>query len=176
MGKTLLPPNASPHEIALESTHAHRIESLPVPMRQIRRPFLTPEKYLPWLAWDNGVTWWENEWADIQKRQVIKSAPEVNKRRGTPGAVKRALAATGLDIDVIEWFNETPKAQPYTFSIIVHNIVSEEELINIKYQIMDAKNTRSYLSSISVSPRELNGEFFVGGAITGTVITFMGQM
>lgn len=174
--KPLLPPNAKPSELALEATHAERIESLPVPIKQIQRPFLTPRKYIPWLAWDKGVTWWEDDWTDIQKRDVIRSAAEVNKRRGTPGALKRALSATDISIDVIEWFQVEPKAPPYTFGIKINGFASGEDLINIRNLIKDTKNVRSFLSSISINPQEVTGEFFVGGAITGTVTTYMGTI
>ncbi|OAT26728.1 tail protein I [Buttiauxella ferragutiae ATCC 51602] len=173
--KTLLPPNASPPEIALESTHAERIEAIPVPIKQIRRPLLTPRVFIPWLAWDNGVTWWEDSWTEFQKRQVVKSAPEINKRRGTIGAIKRALASVDYLTEVIEWYQETPKAQPYTFKVILYGSgISEEILEKLVNQINDAKNVRSHLSEIGIAPQAIEGKFYMGGAVVATITARIG--
>ncbi|AYN26408.1 phage tail protein I [Buttiauxella sp. 3AFRM03] len=173
--KTLLPPNASPPEIALENTHAERIEAIPVPIRQIRRPLLTPRQFIPWLAWDNGVTWWEEDWTEIQKRQVVKAAPEINKRRGTIGAVKRALASLDYLTRVVEWHQESPKATPYTFRVIIFGSeISEAVLDKLINQINDAKNVRSYLSGIEISSRAVRGRFYIGGAVIANITAEIG--
>ncbi len=163
---SLLPPNASPPELALEDTHAERIESLPVPIRQIRRPLATPLEFIPWLAWDNGVTWWEDEWSDQQKRQAIKAAWSINKHRGTAGAVRRALAAVDYLTELIEWFQESPKSQPYTFKVVIYgSSISEDTLSKLTNQINDAKNVRSYLAGIVIKPQAVSGNIFIGGSL-----------
>lgn len=164
--QTLLPPNASPSELALENTHAERIESLPVPIRQIRRPLVTPSEFIPWLAWDNGVTWWEDEWSDQQKRTAIKAAWSINKHRGTAGAVRRALAAVDCFTELIEWFQETPKSSPYTFKVVVYgNSISEATISKLTNQINDAKNVRSYLAGIVIKPQAVSGSIYIGGSL-----------
>lgn len=148
----------------------------PIDIRDVKNPDRCPVELLPWLAWEFGVRFWDDRWSEEEKREVIKSAPKVNKTRGTPGAVKRALAATGLCIDLVEWFSDTPRAAPYTFRLVVNGNISTDEMLNVIEQVDDAKNARSLLGEITINPQEVSGEFFVGGAITGTVTTYMGQM
>jgi phage tail P2-like protein len=173
--RTLLPPNATQGELAQERVHAH-VQDEPIDVRTVKNPDLCPVELLPWLAWEFGVRFWDDDWSEDDKREVIKSAPKVNKTRGTVGAVKRALAATGINIDVIEWFRDVPPAPPYTFRLRINNDVSDEEMLNILEQVEDAKNERSQLSEIKIKPPRIEGEFFVGGAITGTVAVYMGQI
>lgn len=163
MGRTILPPSASFHEIALELAHAQRIESLPVPLRAIRRPYESPVEFLPWLAWDNGVTWWDVTWSEQQQRNVIANARWVNQRRGTPGAVSRALSTLDYPAELIEWFEDTPRAVPYSFRVILKTRVSAEDLRLVEDMVMDAKNTRSWFSEITISPGNSEGDIILAG-------------
>lgn len=163
--KTLLPPNSTTSELALEQVMAH-ISDLPIDIRTVKNPDLCPVELLPWLAWEYAVSYWDESWSEQQKRDVIKSAAAVNKKRGTPGAVKQALAAVDRQIDLIEWFNDEPVADPYTFKVLVHgNSISEEELQKIANQVSDAKNARSFLSDIRISEQKISGNFYIGGAL-----------
>lgn len=162
--QTLLPPNATTGELALEQVMAH-VGDQPVDIRTVKNPDLCPLELLPWLAWEYAVTYWDASWTEEQKRSVIKNAAAVNKFRGTPGGVKQALAAIARTIDLVEWFNDDPVADPYTFRVIVYgNGITEEELQKIASQVRDAKNARSYLSDIRISEQSVAGSFYMGGA------------
>ncbi|MGS0744187.1 phage tail protein I [Glaciimonas sp. GG7] len=52
--KSLLPPNTTPQERALEATMA-RISDIPVPLRQLYNPDTCPINVLPWLAWQLAI-------------------------------------------------------------------------------------------------------------------------
>lgn len=169
---SLLPPNATQGELAQEQVMAH-VGDMPIDIRIVKNPDLCPVELLPWLAWEFGVTHWLDAWSEEQKRSTIKSATQVNKGRGTSGAVRQALSATGFSIDVIEWFNETPPAEAYSFRIIVNNAVSDGDLVDITRQINDAKNARSWLAAININPPEIHGGYYMGGAITGTITTYI---
>lgn len=172
--RSILPPSADLHEIALEMAHASRIDSLPVPVRDIQRPEQSPAAFLPWLAWDNGVTWWDMAWTEQQQRDVISNARWVNQRRGTAGAVLRALASLGYPAEMVEWFNDTPKAAPYTFRVVLHAALGESEITLARDMVMDAKNVRSFLSDISVSPPEVEGRYFIGAVLASEVTAIIG--
>lgn len=174
MSRSILPPRASLHEIALEMAHASRIDTLPVPLRQIRRPYESPVTFLPWLAWDNGVTWWESGWDELQQRNVIAGAREVNLRRGTSGAVARALSGLDYPAELIEWFNDSPAADPYTFRIVLRVAATESDILKARNMVMDAKNVRSYLSGISVNPPQISGQYFLGSVVTAEINTTVG--
>lgn len=163
--KTLLPPNLTAAERALEQVMAHAGDQ-PLDIRTVKNPDTCPSVLLPWLAWEHAITWWDESWTEEQKRSVIRSAPGVNKRRGTVGAVKRALAATGYPCDVIEWFDDVPKAAPYTFRVNIYgNSITAETLARLADQVNDAKNARSYLSGINIAEQTISGTAYVGGAI-----------
>ncbi len=162
--KSLLPPNATVAERALEQVMAH-VGDLPVDIRTVKNPDTCPAVLLPWLAWEYAITWWDESWTEAQKRSVIKNAAAVNKRRGTVGAVKRALAAVDYPCDVIEWFNETPRGAPYTFGVSIRgDSIPVATLSRLVAQVNDAKNARSVLSGITIAGQRIAGNVFVGGA------------
>jgi len=92
--ETLLPPNATAAEHRLEQATA-RLGELPAPLRELWDPDTCPAHLLPWLAWALQVDVWDNGWSDDAKRAVIRGAITVHRRKGTPWAIKRALANAG---------------------------------------------------------------------------------
>ncbi|ECG8590754.1 phage tail protein I [Salmonella enterica subsp. salamae] len=162
--QTLLPANATDGERALEEVISH-VGDEPIDIRTVKNPDTCPSELLPWLAWEYAVTYWDEEWNEEQQRSAIRNAAAVNKSRGTPGAVKQALAAIDQTIDIIEWFNDFPEAAPYTFRAVVHgNSITEDELQKISSQITDTKNARSYLTGIQIANQVVSGAFYSGGA------------
>ena len=113
---TLLPPNATPFERALEQALA-RIEEVPVPIDTLWDPNRCPADLLPWLAWAWSVDEWDPDWPEHVKRRVIAAAPEVHRLKGTRAAVERALKAIGVFAEIVEWWQRSPKGQPGTFSV-----------------------------------------------------------
>lgn len=91
---TLLPPNATQAEHRIEQATA-RLGELPVPLRDLWNPDTCPEALLPWLAWALQVDIWDKTWSDDVQRSVIRGAIDVHRRKGTPWAIKRALANAG---------------------------------------------------------------------------------
>lgn len=172
--QSLLPANATQEELAQEMVHSH-VGDVLFDIRDVKNPDKCPVDVLPWLAWEFGVTWWDESWSEEQKRNNIKSAAAVNKTRGTLGAVKQSLASVGYNINIIEWFNDTPQADPYTFRVeVIGNSISGETLDKIYSQILDTKNCRSWLSSIDIGPNEIAGACYVGGAIVATMTSEIG--
>ncbi|MHA1009602.1 phage tail protein I [Enterobacter roggenkampii] len=164
--QSLLPPNSTPAERALEAVLSHAGD-LPGDIRVIKNPDLCPVDLLPWLAWEYAVTFWNSEWTEQQKRQVIKDAAWQNKHRGTRGAVERALLSVGYESQLQEWFEMTPKGDPYTFAIKIFLLKSmgmDENLLNtFVAQIFDSKNCRSFLSKIEFESN-ISGDFYIMGS------------
>ncbi len=113
---TLLPPNATPFERALEQALS-RIEDVPVPIDRLWDPDRCPAELLPWLAWAWSVDEWDPEWPEEVKRRVIAAAPEVHRQKGTRAAVERALRAIGVFAEIVEWWQKSPRGTPGTFSV-----------------------------------------------------------
>ena len=115
---SLLPANSRPLERELATLTA-RIETIPAPFEQIWDADNCPAEYLPFLAFAWSVDEWNDAWSVETQRSVIRNSIWVHQRKGTLGAVKRALSAMNYETSVIEWFDKSPKGAPGTFSIQV---------------------------------------------------------
>lgn len=175
MSDDLLPSNATDQERALSAAIDR---SLPVIVKQVWNPDDCPVSILPWLAWAFSVDTWNNAWTTAQKRAVIRSSVAVHEVKGTIGALMTSMAALGYNIDVIEWFQETPAADPYTFRLNV--TLQDVGLLASDYdQIITAanaaKNLRSQLTGVDTTLIS-EGSFYFGAAvIMGETITLSGE-
>ena len=113
---SLLPNNSRPLERELATLTA-RIETISVPFEQIWDADNCPAEYLPYLAFARSVDEWNDAWSIETQRSVIRNSIWVHQRKGTLGAVKRALSAMNYDTIVVEWFEQRPPGHPGTFSI-----------------------------------------------------------
>lgn len=112
---SLLPPNASPLELAIESAIA--VPALPVPLRDLWSPQACPETLLPWLAWGLSIDDWDPDWPAVTKREVVARAIEVQRLKGTLAAVRNAAAPFGAAISVREWWETDPEGPSGTFTL-----------------------------------------------------------
>lgn len=96
----LLPPNATPLERNLVAATA-RISDVPLKIRESWNPDTCPLELLPWLAWALSVDEWRSDWTEENKRSVIKSAFDVQRRKGTVGSVKTVRDAFGFSDGVL---------------------------------------------------------------------------
>lgn len=161
----MLPPNATAQERALAETVA-RLSGVPVPIRDTWNPDTCPAELLPWLAWAFSVDEWNPAWSEAEKRDVIKQSLFVHKRKGTIGAIDRALRPLGYLIDVLEWFEESPPAAPYTFKVVIGTSTKpvEQNLYpQIERLINSAKNLRSQMTGITIKST-IEGDIYAAGA------------
>lgn len=91
---SLLPPNATEQERALALAIA-RVSDVPVVARKLWSADDCPADKLAWLAWAFGVDEWDDGWPEESKRQTIRQALEVQKRKGTIWSIRRVLANAG---------------------------------------------------------------------------------
>lgn len=102
MNNSLLPPNATAQEKALEGATA-RVGSMATPLRDIWNPDDCPSAMLPWLAWAFGVDEWDAQWPDEYKRETIRNSVMVHRLKGTVWSIKRVIADAGYgDSQLIE--------------------------------------------------------------------------
>jgi len=64
-----------------------------------------------------GEVVWPEASTPATKRQLIKQSIGWHRRKGTPWAVKTALSVLGGHTDLVEWFAQSPKGAPYTFTV-----------------------------------------------------------
>ncbi|WP_073955796.1 phage tail protein I [Thalassospira sp. TSL5-1] len=169
---TLLPPNATDLERALEKTTSN-IDDIDVLIDTLWDPWTCPAAFLPWLAWSFSVDTWDPAWPEMVKRQVIDESYEVHRRKGTRGAVKRALKALNLDpVNIIEWFEKNEPGLPYTFEIEFGSGggLSADDQDKIYQTVMATKNVRSHLADIRhvVEPASALGITCAASAYTVT--------
>ena len=151
MMATLLPPNATALERALEADGA-QLGDIPVPIDTLWIPESCPAALLPWLAYSVSVDLWNPDWPESVKRQVIAAAFDVHRIKGTLGAVRRALEALDLDgVEITEWFDYG--GEPYFFRVDVElstRGLTETEIADIEAAIKRSKNVRSWLDRLRV--------------------------
>jgi phage tail P2-like protein len=145
----LLPPNATPTELVLEDL-ASRLSDVPVPVSTIWNPRTCPADTLPWLAWALSVDFWNSEWTEEVKREVIANSYAVHARKGTPGALKRALAPLGLRINLREWFDHG--GDPHTFgltaTVVPGNPATQSVQRDLVWMVDATKPARSHLTDL----------------------------
>ena len=108
-----------------------------------------PEAALDILARDFRVDWYDSNASLEQKRQLIRTALDVHRHKGTKAAVETAVSAIVPGAVVEEWFEYD--GEPYCFRISMEtdghdlNITAQRRLVrNVQYY----KNARSRLESI----------------------------
>lgn len=101
MTDSLLPRNATSFERALSLAAARFSPARIVPT--LWNAGACPAELLPWLAWALSVDEWDHGWSVEKKRAVISASIAIHQRKGTPGAIRTALAALGQpDAEIIE--------------------------------------------------------------------------
>ncbi len=114
MPESLLPPNASPLEKALDRAAGKHLEEIPVPVGDLWSAENCPVQALPWLAWALAVDNWGHSWPEEIKRRVISQAFQIHAQRGTVAALKRLLES-------IEAEYEYSEPETLRFTVVIHN-------------------------------------------------------
>lgn len=111
---SLLPPNATKAELALEAVLA-RVNDIPTSFRDLWNPQKCPIKLLPWLAWAVSVDAWDSDWPEHTKRAAVASSIDVHRHKGTAGSMDDVVAAFGGRVVITEWWQMTPPGKEHTF-------------------------------------------------------------
>jgi phage tail P2-like protein len=113
---SLLPPNASKLERALEAVTA-RIGDVPVPFAPLWDPATCPIDILPWLAWSLSIDFWDPDWPEATKRAQVAASIATHRRKGTAASVRQVIDVYGVGMTLTEWFQKTPRGDPFTFTV-----------------------------------------------------------
>lgn len=116
--RSLLPPNTTRAERALEATTA-RLSDLAVPLRNLYNPATCPVELLPWLAWQLSIDNWRSTWSEEIRRARVKNAIHIHRKKGTAKSVRDVVASFGGSIVLREWWQQTPKGKPHTFALLM---------------------------------------------------------
>lgn len=169
MSDHLLPPSAT--ELLRQlSQSAGRATDLQVAIRDAWSPDRCPSHMLPWLAWAVGVEEWDVRWTDAQKRAAIASSLSVKRTKGTIGAVTAAVESLGLGVQVIEWFNQVPAGEPYTFDLVIaadQAGFDQEQWSLLLALISRTKNVRSHLDELVLNVDSSTVLYTAGAPLVG---------
>lgn len=147
---SLLPLNSTPLERAVEAA-SH--EDLKVALRSLYNPDTCPAHLLYQLAWAWSVDRWDDTWSEAIKRSVIRSSFYVHAHKGTIGALRRVVEPFGYLIEVQEWFDAVPPAQPGTFALkigVSDAGISEETFSQLTALLDDARPVSRTLTGLSI--------------------------
>jgi phage tail P2-like protein len=147
---TLLPPNATNLERALEQASA-RIADVPTPVRNIWSPDNCPIELLPWLAWGLSIDNWSSDWAEAVKRSRVRNAIPIARKKGTAKSVRDVVASFGGTVAIREWHQLEPKGNPHSFNLLLNlnqngapaNAAFVEQVID---EVRRTKPVRSYFT------------------------------
>ncbi len=120
---TLLPPNATPLERALEAATG-RISDVSAPIDTLVDPQRIALAALPWLAWGLSVDSWEPAWSEVMKRQAVAESIALHRIKGTRQSVEQVLARIDRLATVLEWHQDRGRLLPHTFEIHIPLVVT----------------------------------------------------
>ena len=100
---SLLPPNATTAERALERAITEAVGSIPVPVRELWHADTCPAPLLPWLAAALSVDVWDAAWPEQAKRDAIRASFLVHRHKGTAQSCTTSSSAS-------RWRRRTPGA------------------------------------------------------------------
>ena len=150
----ILPPNSSQLERKLAQVGAD-VESVDVDViARFTRVDTAPSDFLPYLAWEVSVDRWSDEWSDTTKRQVIRDAFYVHKRKGTIASLRRVVEPFGYLLQVIEWFQELPPARRGTFKLDIgvnENGITDDVYMELERLIDETKPLSRHMTGLSIT-------------------------
>ena len=149
---SLLPPNAS--ELERKITQVGKA-AFDLPSIRVTKDIDdVPSQFLPFIAWQKSVDYWDESWQDSLKRSVIKNSREQHRIKGTAAAIKRALEPFGYEVKLIEWFKASPELPPGTFNLeldLIGKPLSREVFNEVNRLVSDAKSAARHLGNLTIT-------------------------
>ncbi|AZU58054.1 phage tail protein I [Ralstonia pseudosolanacearum] len=170
---TLLPPNATPLE-RRAARAGGRIERVPVPLRDLWNPATCPGELLPFLAWSFSVDRWNPAWPLAAKRAVTAASYFVHRKKGTIGALRRAVEPLGYLIRVIEWWQTNPPGPRGSFRLdvgVLQTGINEAMYAELERLIDDAKPCSRPMLGLQISLEVRGTQHTSAAAYLGDVLT-----
>lgn len=129
-----------------------------------------PEQVVDLLAWTLHCDFYEPLTMELTKKiALVRQAPEMHLRKGTPYAVQELVTAAFSEAWTTEWFDYG--GRPYYFKVTTTDPVVDELAIQyLVAAINTMKNTRSWLELIEVL-RQLQQNIYYGSGIFQQVRT-----
>jgi len=114
---SLLPVNSSPLERALDLGFGRLLDRVSPPFPALMSPLQTPSEFLPYLAADRGVSEWDADASESEKRLTVALSWQIQRQAGTPKALVHAVESLGFTPNIRAWYQQRPLGLPYTFDV-----------------------------------------------------------
>lgn len=167
----LLPVGSSLLEVAAARALAD-INKTPIQLRTLWNPDTCPASLLPYLAWAFSVDRWDESWTETVKRNVVRTAYFIHRRKGTIGAIRRVVEPLGYMIKVTEWWETDDEPGTFRLDIgVLESGITEEMYQEMERLIADAKSASRHLIGLNIV-QEIPGDLYVGGMYhDGEIVT-----
>jgi len=167
----LLPSGSTPLERRAAETCA-TVSDLAVPLRDLWNPDTCPVNFLPYLAWAFSVDRWDEKWTAAEKRQAVKEAFYIHRRKGTVAAIRRVIENLGYGMTLTEWWQVADPAGTFRLTIDVNEIGITPAMVNeLERLIGDARPVSRPISQLALSVK-VAGVASVGTALyDGDILT-----
>lgn len=171
---TILPPNATTLEHAVDNVGASALAGVPAPLRHLWNPASCPVELLPFLAWGVSIDFWNSDWTETQKREAVAGAIEAQRRKGTKASLRAVLDRFDPLIGLVEWFEDKATMEPHTFRLDLpapsqSSVSYDEDLIAaLLRDITAVKPLRSHL----VAVHRVRAQALIGLASAASVAVF----
>ncbi|EGR0465752.1 phage tail protein I [Vibrio cholerae] len=150
-----LPPSASKMERIMEQVFWEEIALIERDIKTFYDPYQCRADLLPYLAWEMSVDYWDENWSDETKRNVIFASLPIHSSKGTRFALDKSIESIRKDgLSVTEWFEDKENLRPGYFRVNLearNSDIDESTVPQIIKAVNNAKNTRSHLESISIT-------------------------
>ena len=111
---------AADERLAALADLSARLEALPVDKALTHLVDAVDARLLPHLAHGWHVTdleGWRLADTPEKRRAILRRAIALHRKKGTPWAVKEALAISGIEAELAEWWQQAPAGAPFTFTV-----------------------------------------------------------
>lgn len=155
---SLLPPNATDLERAVEMLIGARIDDIRVPLRDLWSAEDCPEELLPWLAWALSIDQWDPAWPNNIRRARVGAAIAIQRIKGSAQSIRDVVASFGGNVELREWFATTPPGIPHTFNLLVAlggqsaEVPSAEFIEAVIAEVSRTKPARSHFDFVLAVP------------------------
>lgn len=156
---SLLPPNATTTELALEAA-TERAADIPLDaIGGLWNPGTCRVDLLPWLAWAVGVPEWSSTWPEHVQREAIRATLFARRHAGTAGAIRRALAALDIGIELEEWYEHGGEPGTARALLALESFgIPEEDMGRLDRAINKTKRASAHLAvTIALTQRNARG-------------------
>lgn len=162
---SLLPANSSPLEKALDLAFGKLLERVVPPFPELMSPLQTPVGFLPYLGADRGVSEWDAQASETEKRLTVSLSWQIQRQAGVRKALSHAVESLGFTPNIFAWYEQYPQGTPYSFDVqaIIGRSWSSGDHNRLIRRINAAKSERD-LGTITIV-HETRGDMRVAAAV-----------